>query len=289
MEWVNNERYNEHRIAVINKIRDHIKDKKIEDKELFIRRLERYIYNTTIDETEISSWDVDEFVKFYNKLSLHFINNIDCAVQLIKRKKQVKFLTYDNISIIGYKNPELIINNLLKTPSHFRKKVIMCFYNLLNKHNKFKSLNDRNKLSLVLFIEKSCYDEVVNANGVEEKNWKDNDIYKYEFIVNRTLTYLNDKSVDYNLDLLNKVLNNKKINIGQITSKDAFYKLFKPIYKLVEERSNVQVKYKTSSNYTCPICKKKEVIVIGAQTRSLDEGETLYANCVKCRHKWRVS
>jgi DNA-directed RNA polymerase subunit M/transcription elongation factor TFIIS len=41
--------------------------------------------------------------------------------------------------------------------------------------------------------------------------------------------------------------------------------------------------------YHCGNCKSQRVVALGKQTRSADEGMTVFYRCVSCRHRWKES
>jgi DNA-directed RNA polymerase subunit M/transcription elongation factor TFIIS len=62
---------------------------------------------------------------------------------------------------------------------------------------------------------------------------------------------------------------------------DAYLKKYENAY----ERKDVVV----SSLFRCGKCKKKECTYFEAQTRSADEGATVFVSCLNCGNKWKMS
>lgn len=62
---------------------------------------------------------------------------------------------------------------------------------------------------------------------------------------------------------------------------DAYMKKYENAY----ERKDVVV----SSLFRCGKCKKKECTYFEAQTRSADEGATVFVSCLNCGNKWKMS
>lgn len=277
---------NIHRNKTANLINKFTNDKKI------VRRLERSIFNFCIFECEQPSWDVPLFIETYNKISNLVIKKIKPLIKNIEKLEKIKISDDMILETLGYENPKLVLNSLLDTPlPYYRRNIILTIYDRLKTDKRFNQFNGKKKLDICIKIENSCYTEVINksVNSMLEMEWSDIDKENYNYITTRTLTYLDADSKDNCPKLIDAVLMESNTSIGIISSKQAFYDKFQDYYKQLEERSNVDVKYKTSKNYTCPKCKYQETIIIGAQTRSLDEGETLYANCNKCKYKWRVN
>lgn len=62
---------------------------------------------------------------------------------------------------------------------------------------------------------------------------------------------------------------------------DAYMKKYENAY----ERKDVTV----SSLFRCGKCKKKECTYYSMQTRSADEGETVFVKCLNCGNSWKMS
>lgn len=62
---------------------------------------------------------------------------------------------------------------------------------------------------------------------------------------------------------------------------DAYLKKYENAY----ERKDVVV----SSLFRCGKCKKKQCTYFEAQTRSADEGATVFVSCLNCGNKWKMS
>ena len=62
---------------------------------------------------------------------------------------------------------------------------------------------------------------------------------------------------------------------------DAFLKKYENAY----ERKDVTI----SSLFRCGKCKKKECTYYSMQTRSADEGETVFVSCLACGNRWKMS
>lgn len=60
----------------------------------------------------------------------------------------------------------------------------------------------------------------------------------------------------------------------------------KMLYDKVEEGSVASMKQKAA--ITCNKCGSSEILMAMAQTRSADEGTTMFFRCVKCNQKWKV-
>ena len=61
--------------------------------------------------------------------------------------------------------------------------------------------------------------------------------------------------------------------------------------KYIEElelRNEQKLNVKFSEMYKCGNCGKKRAKIREAQTRSADEGSTLFITCIECGHEWRI-
>eukprot|EP00741_Cyanophora_paradoxa_P022526 tig00021464_g21752.t1 len=52
---------------------------------------------------------------------------------------------------------------------------------------------------------------------------------------------------------------------------------------------NEKHKERATVREECPNCKNDVVSFTTAQLRSADEGQTIFYECIKCRHKWSVN
>ena len=62
----------------------------------------------------------------------------------------------------------------------------------------------------------------------------------------------------------------------------------KPYKQKLMLREQQTIKIKTSKMYTCPQCKKNDAKYWKMQTRSGDEGYTIFVNCQLCGFRWRI-
>lgn len=56
----------------------------------------------------------------------------------------------------------------------------------------------------------------------------------------------------------------------------------------IQVRLDQKIKIKTNRMYRCGNCKQNETQVKEIQTRSGDEGATLFITCIHCHHRWRI-
>jgi transcription elongation factor S-II len=136
--------------------------------------------------------------------------------------------------------------------------------------------------------------EYSNENKII-KNWKNPRFYKiYTEKTRSVLSNIDSKSYVENMRLMTR-LNEHEFAPHEIpfmkpenmfperwkTTVDAYLKKYENAY----ERKDVVV----SSLFRCGKCKKKQCTYFEAQTRSADEGATVFVSCLNCGNKWKMS
>ena len=153
----------------------------------------------------------------------------------------------------------------------------------------------KNSLNLLLKdndISKTIEDSIFKESNLKSKN---NNIYSnydlYIEITRRLLINLDKKSHVKN-NYFFKTIKNKKIDIENIASLE-FQKLFPKLWENtdldIENSSNQKSKNKKRGMFTCFKCKSKDCITSQVQTRSADEGLTLFVTCLNCNNKWKMN
>lgn len=56
-----------------------------------------------------------------------------------------------------------------------------------------------------------------------------------------------------------------------------------------QEQELLSFKPKTSDEYVCHKCKKRETTYYSVQTRSVDESSTIYITCQPCGYRWTIN
>lgn len=136
-------------------------------------------------------------------------------------------------------------------------------------------------------LEKALYDNTIKATSLNEIK-----MFKYQIFKQR-----------YNYGLGFVVLNisefEKKIKKKEITITDIFNKtpteLFPDKWEESFKRKREEEKFlyetqlvSNSKSAICSKCKEKNVFVKTKQTRSADEPETIFYNCLTCHNKWKT-
>ena len=287
MNWLEDSRYISFRKEVIKKL------KVVLINETTVRRVERQIYNLATRESRIASWENNKYVKNYNKICDLFIQEFSKLED--KQQFDNKIITVQTITeLIGKVNFEFILETYTNINiSYFRKNIIRCILSKITKYNLLKNCSNNETINIAVAIEKSCFNEATKQSkkyiysNIQNDNSFD-DIYN--FITNRIITYIDGGSDSYSEYVMTNLYKEELYNkIGSATPEDIFIEKFQDITDEINMRQNITIVGKISTEYMCRVCHARKVIIKGIQTRSLDEGETLYAECTECKNKWRVS
>lgn len=127
------------------------------------------------------------------------------------------------------------------------------------------------------------------------KNWKNPRFYKiYIEKARSVVSNIHDKGYLENKRLVARLGENefKPHEIAFMKPENVFPERWKETvdaylkkYENAYERKDVVV----SSLFRCGKCKKKECTYFEAQTRSADEGATVFVSCLNCGNKWKMS
>lgn len=127
------------------------------------------------------------------------------------------------------------------------------------------------------------------------KNWRNPRFYKiYVEKARSVISNVDQDSYVKNTRLIER-LNDKEFaphEIAFMKAENTFPEIWKETidaymkkYENAYERKDVAV----SSLFRCGKCKKKECTYYSMQTRSADEGETVFVKCLNCGNAWKMS
>lgn len=126
------------------------------------------------------------------------------------------------------------------------------------------------------------------------KNWKNPRFYKLYAEKARSVISNIDKESYLQNDRLSQRLGEKEFaphDIAFMKPENTFPEMWKDTvdaylkkYENAYERKDVAV----SSLFRCGKCKKKECTYYSMQTRSADEGETVFVSCLACGNRWKM-
>lgn len=109
-------------------------------------------------------------------------------------------------------------------------------------------------------------------------------LYKKE---KNTTNYLFNLSKPIFTHILSKLPVCNPVKIAYMNSRDLNPYINQEYIDDLQQRMEQKVKIKYSAMYTCSQCKNKKTQMHEIQTRSSDEGGTLFINCLVCNHTWR--
>jgi len=157
----------------------------------------------------------------------------------------------------------------------------------------FSTLVDNNDIANV--IEKSIYEYTKKIS--KKRNilplWT-NDVFKKIYINKSISLYTNIDKTSYikNDSLIDKI-NKKQINIDQLAFM-SFQQLFPKHWKemLDEKYKREKLMYEDkqesmTDQFKCGRCKQRKCTYYELQTRSADEGMTIFITCITCGNRWR--
>lgn len=172
-----------------------------------------------------------------------------------------------------------------KSYNNLRRSILLLLADILETYT--EDLPFDKKSNIIISIEKSVYNKVVNKNQYK-KIWCPSFEYQYRLYVNKITKNLDTTSEVKSNYLIDKIINDE-IDIDNISdlNSDALCPEKNDLFiKRLHTRLNQKINTKTSSLYTCKNCKKKEVIIKEIQIRRIDEATSVSATCVFCNYNW---
>jgi len=186
--------------------------------------------------------------------------------------------TLEPLENIEYKNSENIDNTI-----NIRAEIVTIFNTILNDANKSQ------------IIEASIYDNI--CKECEKKNiikrWE-NIFFKKAYVNKVRSIYSNLKSDSYvKNDYLSEKVYNNEIDLNNIANM-SFPELFPDRWKVFMDIKNTKNKKlfenkqeAMTDQFKCGRCKSRKCTYYELQTRSADEGMTIFVTCLDCGAKWK--
>ncbi len=115
-------------------------------------------------------------------------------------------------------------------------------------------------------------------------------------LLTQTKNFLNENDEEYlkyKLELILNSIENNYITVDENLNpieniydlNPTKWKIYKDDEKLEEKILNIEKQ--TTDIFTCSRCHKNKCIYTTVQTRSADEGETIFIECINCNKKWK--
>jgi DNA-directed RNA polymerase subunit M/transcription elongation factor TFIIS len=184
--------------------------------------------------------------------------------------------------------------------NYLRISKIILFQDCIQDHETYKNMSSENRTELLKKMEQSCYNFAVRKAKDETIlpiwNLKDLGVDIDNFFVNIyemccfKITSNIDQRGEIKSNILDKIMSGEvdASNVAYLTSQEMRPDKYKDILLKIESQKNVKQTVNTSKLYKCPRCGKNETEIILMQTRSLDESNSAFAQCVSCGKRWQV-
>ena len=172
-----------------------------------------------------------------------------------------------------------------------RRTIILLIAEILEKNEDFKNISKSKQDSIILKIEKSCFNSTIKKSNelLIYINWENSRFtYMYQLFCNKITKNLDSESEVNNAYLINAIINDEidLNNIAELASDKLCPEKSDVIKQNIIARNSQKLNYKTSRLYTCKNCGKKSVTIREYQARSLDEATSLSLTCTFCNYNW---
>jgi DNA-directed RNA polymerase subunit M/transcription elongation factor TFIIS len=238
-------------------------------------RIEQFIYDLSLSETK-ETFDEENYANhcfFYTNL----LEDCPGLLQMIIDRNSSPLIL------------QKIESKFLKSnPIEFRLPSILNFLLLFESDAGFQSLPEERRINIPIKLERVCHNAICREMKAVGKptNWH---LHHFqgtyvECCVNLLIALETKK------ELIKSVVTDE-ININELPFIKAEYvrpDLHDKLTKKIEARSQVTVRKKVSSLYTCPKCKSKKCTMENVYNRSFDEGTSLKCTCVVCFTEFMV-
>jgi DNA-directed RNA polymerase subunit M/transcription elongation factor TFIIS len=169
---------------------------------------------------------------------------------------------------------------IITQPVQFRNNVTSKIQEILSSTNEIISLN----------LEKAIYNYAIREATQRKivKKWE-NPCFVHLYIDRLRTMYMNFKNIEFL----------EKIRLGEITPHDSVFMTHQEMnethwHTLIEKKKILDANRFNNNNmeasttlFTCSKCKSNKCTFYCLQTRSCDEGETIFVTCTNCGKRWK--
>jgi DNA-directed RNA polymerase subunit M/transcription elongation factor TFIIS len=174
-----------------------------------------------------------------------------------------------------------------------RRAKLVLFGSCFNEYPEFVKLTHKDKLTLIIKLERACFNTSINkANNDNIPTKWDVDMFVeiYHAICYKVSSNIT-KSGSVETPVLGSNVLNGSIDIVKVpymTARELFPAKYVEIIDRLEMSKNVVCTVKTSTMYKCRRCHKNETTIENLYNRSLDEGVNLSVTCQACGYAWNA-
>jgi DNA-directed RNA polymerase subunit M/transcription elongation factor TFIIS len=151
----------------------------------------------------------------------------------------------------------------------------------MDRQKNIKNFSDLLNPILGKQIEESVYKFAKEYTDTNETPFLIDSVYSDK--INEIICLLNNKKSNF----LIEAIKNNKIDASKIATMrpdELNPNKYEKILKKKEVEDDKKKNQATSSNFKCPKCKEKKVIITQKQTRAADEPATIFIECKSCGH-----
>lgn len=200
---------------------------------------------------------------------------------------QIREIAKYKIQTILFSDSELPESDILKITDIIENSCNNANIDIAYSRN-MRSVWENNKFvqqySNILYKILTNIDPASNVNKTAKSRLVITKIYNYWFI--KKLKKIAPDSV---LEIVKKFYPSLDIKkIGYMTSNELNPEINKKYIKELELRNKQAISVKTTKMYKCPFCQARDAKYYRKQTRSGDEGYTLFINCIQCNQSWTM-
>ena len=174
-----------------------------------------------------------------------------------------------------------------------RRSKIILFDSLLSEHDKYRTLPNEKKTSLLKELEIACYQYIIDKayeNNIMA-SW-DNELFcdMYHSICYKISSNVEKGGLvdneSFSSALISGLIDPSKI--PSMTSIEMFPQKYQITMQRLEASKTIVKNVKTSALYHCHRCKQNKCSMENLYNRSMDEGVNLKITCLNCFTQWNA-